>query len=407
MPNMSKPTATCSAPESASARPALWVFSDDWGRHPSSCQHLVRHLLGEYRVFWVNTIGTRQPKLDWATLRRAAEKTRQWLGLGPRSAVHPALTILNPWMWPSFSRLGDRRINRWLLVRQLAPRMRASPTPVVAITTLPIVADLMGHLPATRWVYYCVDDFTEWPGMDQQAMYAMESILVQRADVLIAASRTLQDRLANLGRNSRLLTHGVDLEHWSATASTSAPTQLERCQRPVILFWGLIDQRLDLAWLGRLSAQLPRGTIVLVGPESDPDPRLRRLARTVVLAPVSYDRLPALAQAADVLIMPYADLPVTRAMQPLKLKEYLATGKPVVARQLPAVLPWADALDCVSTAEQFCEAVLLRWAQGVPESQRVARQRLAMESWAAKARQFARWALGEEPAACEEAPHAG
>src|SRR4051794_13289727 len=48
----------------------LLVFSDDWGRHPSSCQHLVRNLLDQYNVTWVNTIGTRTPRLNVATLRR-------------------------------------------------------------------------------------------------------------------------------------------------------------------------------------------------------------------------------------------------------------------------------------------------------------------------------------------------
>ena len=63
------------------------------------------------------------------------------------------------------------------------------------------------------------------------------------------------------------------------------------------------------------------------------------------LPPVPYEELPSLAARATVLVMPYADLPVTRAMQPLKLKEYLATGKPVVVRALPATGPWADCLD--------------------------------------------------------------
>ena len=66
-----------------------------------------------------------------------------------------------------------------------------------------------------------------------------------------------------------------------------------------------------------------------------------------------FEELPRLAREAGVLVMPYADLPVTRAMQPLKLKEYLATGRPVVVRDLPATRPWADCLDLADTAEEF------------------------------------------------------
>jgi hypothetical protein len=97
--------------------------------------------------------------------------------------------------------------------------------------------------------------------------------------------------------------------------------------------------------------------------------------------------------------MPYADLPVTRAMQPLKLKEYLATGRPVVVRDLPATRAWADALDLAGTPEAFSRAVRERLVTGLPAPQRQARVRLAEESWAAKARALERWLLADEAAA--------
>src|SRR5262249_7233587 len=132
----------------ADALPALLVFADDWGRHPSSCQHLIRQLLGRRQVYWVNTIGMRPPRLDWATLQRGLEKARQWLR--PRSApraeaaqVPENLHVLNPRMWPWFTAPLDRRINRALLARQLTPLLRSLNQPAVAVTTIPIVADLV------------------------------------------------------------------------------------------------------------------------------------------------------------------------------------------------------------------------------------------------------------------------
>ena len=110
-----------------------------------------------------------------------------------------------------------------------------------------------------------------------------------------------------------------------------------------------------------------------------------------------FGQLPTLAHEAAVLVMPYADLPVTRAMQPLKLKEYLATGKPVVVSDLPATREWADCLDLADTAETFAQAVRRRLTVGLPETQEAARARLASESWAEKARTFERWILQEEP----------
>src|SRR5262249_13356274 len=76
------------------------------------------------------------------------------------------------------------------------------------------------------------------------------------------------------------------------------------------------------------------------------------------------------------------------------LKEYLATGRPVVASDLPANRPWADCMDVVSTPGQFAEAVRLRLQTGLPPEQRAARGRLASEGWDGKARLFERWGGG-------------
>jgi glycosyltransferase involved in cell wall biosynthesis len=372
----------------------LLVFADDWGRHPSSCQHLIRRLLGRYEVFWVNTIGMRRPRFDLATLRRGLEKLGQWAWRRRQSTPLPAgLHVLNPSMWPSFrSRLG-RRLNRSLLLRHLTPLLRSLPEPPVAVTTVPIVADLVGTLPVRRWVYYFVDDFGQWPGLDQVPLRRLDEQLIRSADVLIAASETLQENIRHLGRAARVLTHGVDLDFWTGESATQAVAELGGLERPLVVFWGVSDRRMDVAFVKRLAAELSAGTIVLVGPEADPDPALYATPRVVRLPPLAFDQLPSLAREAGVLVMPYADLPVTRAIQPLKLKEYLATGKPVVARTLPATSPWGDCLDLANTAEAFSQAVRHRLARGLPPEQRQARLRLREESWEAKARDFERWAL--------------
>jgi glycosyltransferase involved in cell wall biosynthesis len=366
----------------------LLVFADDWGRHPSSCQHLVRHLLAEHPTIWVNTIGTRAPRLDLQTVRRAAGKVRAWLRpkAADRAVLPDGLTLLNPKMWPWLSHPFDRRLNRDLLLRQLRRALKRLPEPPVAITTLPVVADLMGHLPVRKWVYSCVDDFSEWPGLDRRALAQMERHVVERADTLVAASETLQARLAEMGRHAHLLTHGVDLDFWRK----SHEPVLTPWDRPLIVFWGVVDRRTDTAFVRHLAGALRYGTIVLAGPDQNPDPDLARLPHVVCPGPIPFQQLPALAREAAVLVMPYADAPVTRAMQPLKLKEYLATGKPVVARDLPANREWADALDLVASPEEFTAAVLERLETDLPSEQQAARRRLKDESWAAKADEFAR-----------------
>jgi glycosyltransferase involved in cell wall biosynthesis len=375
----------------------LLFFADDWGRHPSSSQHLVRHLLARHDVYWINTIGTRKPRLDLGTLRRGLEKLRHWTNGGTAGEALPAgLQVRNPAMWPWIGSRFARWLNRQLLLRDLRPLVEGLPEPPAIVTTLPVVADLIGRLPAARWVYYCVDDFTQWPGLDGTALRTLEDRLIAGADVHIAVSDTLRDRLAARGRGSWLLTHGVDLDFWKADGLQEPFSDFRQLPRPRAVFWGAIDRRMDLGMVRRLAADLEGGTVILVGPQDSPDPALLALDRVVVQPAVPFGRLPALAQAADVLVMPYADLPVTRAIQPLKLKEYLATGKPVVVSDLPANRAWADCLDLAATPADFSRRVRQRLAEGVTEEQRQARRRLALEGWAEKARCFEEWALGQE-----------
>ena len=452
---------------------SLLVFSDDWGRHPSSCQHLTRNLLDRYPVLWVNTIGTRAPRLDMQTMRRVAEKMRQWGTSGltrvfrrnrqrstavpqheQETPVYNNLQVVNPKMWPWFSSDRDRRLNRWLLTRQLSPLIEKLPKPVVAVTTLPITADLPDTLSVDRWVYYCVDDFSQWPGLDGETLRRMDHDMIQQADSLIAVSETLQAMIANHGRSSSMLTHGVDVDFWnrqrsiavrpesvarrfenargplrsandsrltslsiiteSSDAETiggrlnakaasgeapsasisaadvlaTAPTIVDGIAGPLIVFWGVIDRRMDSPSLIQLSQDLIEGTIVLIGPQQDPDPALLALPNVRALPAQPLSALPAIAEQANVLIMPYADLPVTRAMQPLKLKEYLATGKSVVVKRLPSTDAWADCLDAAETPAEFSQIVRNRVYSGISPAQALARCRLHQESWKSKADRF-------------------
>ena len=339
----------------------------------------------------------RTPSFDMATLSRAVEKFRHWAGglSGAPCSLHENLSVYSPWMWPAFSGNISRTINRCLLCSQLRRRLKRHPGKLIAVSTVPIVADLIGQLPVDRWVYYCVDDFSEWPGLDQEAMKCLEKTVIEKADCLISAGNSLQQRLRKSGKPVHLLTHGVDLDHWeNRTADeTDTPLRWQEFERPLVVFWGVIDQRMDIQFLRRLNQDLDRGTILLVGPQADPDPAVFELPRVALLPSVPYQHLPALGNEAAVLVMPYADLPVTRAMQPLKLLEYLANPKPVVARELPATRPWSDCLDLVSDPTQFSRRVLHRIRHGLADRHRLARHRVSDESWRAKALEFKRLLL--------------
>ncbi|MFT5393436.1 MAG: hypothetical protein ACI8PT_003637 [Gammaproteobacteria bacterium] len=416
---------------SASAATRLVVFSDDWGRHPSSSQHLIGKLLADYDVVWVNTIGTRMPRLSLEDAQKIYVKLRQWTQPADTAQVLPArLSVLNPKMFPGFRQRWQRRVNAVLVSRALDTALgkRHSGERRIGITTLPLTAGLIGRVDVDSWLYYCVDDFSVWPGLDGDVIDAMERDLVAKVDKVIAVSTTLQQRMAAMGKQAQLLTHGIDLDHWGSGLSAGLlDSEMPRPQShdsqapdghlpgtdlpgvdtdddtkptcaseqpswwpstgPVLLFWGVVDKRLDVAWCRALANEV--GSLVLVGPHQSPDPSLLAIPGITLPGPIAYAQLPALARCADVLVMPYDDLPVTRAMQPLKLKEYLATGRPSIVRSLPSTRGWDDTADVIESIEDLVRVARERCANGIPMGHTEARaRRLRGETWAAKARAF-------------------
>ena len=366
--------------QSAADSQDLLVFSDDWGRHPSSCQHLIRELLPRRSVTWINTIAMRPPRIDLLTAKRGAEKVWQWCrrsNPAPISEVPAGLSVRNPVMWPWMTGKLSRTVNRSLLTRQLQTTANST-----VITTLPITVDLVGHLSARRWVYYCVDDFAVWPGLSGEVLRGMELELIKKVDCVIAVSDHLVDAIRPHRPDVHLLTHGVDVDFWKCNGPV--PPTVE----PTALFWGVIDRRMEAEWLLSLANALVSGKIVLAGPQQDPDPRIMQHPRIEAIGAVPMTELPKMAAAANVLIMPYADLPVTRAMQPLKLKEYMATGRPVVASSLPAVKPWAEHVKVVSSRTEFVEATCRFFGTRQKKSlNRNGLQHLLVnETWAQKSR---------------------
>nr|WP_161501550.1 glycosyltransferase [Rhodopirellula sp. SM50] len=298
-------------------------------------------------------------------------------------------------------------MNRNLLAKQL----RDAADGAVAITTIPIVADLVGKLPVKSWIYYCVDDFSVWPGLDGKTLGRLEDELIAKVDRTIAVSDHLVDSLASRNCHAELLTHGVDLGFWSthsqstsSSSCSSSPSLPLSPSPPLVLFWGVVDRRMNAEWVLALADSLDAGKIILAGPQQDPDPRLLGHTRIELPGSLPFEELPQLARGAEVLIMPYADLPVTRAMQPLKLKEYLATGKPVVVSPLPATEDWKAFLQVAGDAEEFVRMVHEKLSGGGDESGDAERghelsQRLEAESWQAKAQRLLEWI--ENPVAVE------
>jgi glycosyltransferase involved in cell wall biosynthesis len=334
------------------------VFSDDWGRHPCSCQHLIQRFLPHNRVLWVNTIGMRPPRVSLYDFRRSFEKLGSWLT--PSADLPGNLSIANPFSIPYNMVPAVRKLNARIGLSALKSKVRQSGlmNPIV-ITTLPNTADFIGQLDEVLSIYYCVDEFAAYPDLPHKLVMEMEGELLKKVDLVITTSGELQKRKSNGIRSSLLIPHGVDVEHFAGrpTAATPATAALAVLPRPVVGFFGVINDWVDLALIDRMAGLRKDWSWVLIGPHQTNTDILRKHSNVVLLGKVPYETLPGYAACFDVGIIPFVVNDLTINVNPLKLLEYLACGLPVVSTPIPEAAKYGKLVSIAGTPEAFVSAI--------------------------------------------------
>lgn len=334
----------------------LVVFADDWGRHPSSCQHLIRRLRKDVPVLWVNTIGTRQVKADSFTFRRGLEKIKNW-GKG-LTQVADQMWVMDVPMLPGLANPLVRAANGVLVTRRLKQVLRQLNfgKPVV-LTTLPYIAWLIRQLPRKALVYYCTDDYSHWPSADKATLQQADYELNRDADLILAASQLLLKHHSGSGR-CHYFPHGVDFEHFaSAQQQKQIPDAISSLPQPRIGFFGLIYEKLDFELLTALSRRFPQGSLVMIGPVAYCPEEFSKLPNVHLLGAKPYEELPNYIAGLDALLLPYRDDPMIRQSGPLKLRECLASGKPTISIDVPEVRLLEPFVRIGKTQEEFLEQV--------------------------------------------------
>ncbi|QFT09830.1 glycosyltransferase [Vibrio sp. THAF190c] len=336
----------------------LIVFGEDFGGLPSSTQHLVRHLAKQHKVLWVNSIGLRQPKLNLKDTTRALNKlvgrsNAQTQNMLPEQAFDN-ITVVNLKTLPAPRSFVARKLAKELMLAQLKPVIKklGMKNPVLW-TSLPTAADLCGHLGETHVVYYCGDDFSALAGVDHNCVARHEQSLIEKADVIFAASQKLMDKFPS--EKAHLLPHGVDFALFSNPAKRA--TDLPSHHRPIAGFYGSLSQWLDYDLIEKTALARPDWDFVFIGPNELEQLALPVLSNVLYLGPRAHHQLPSYSQHWDVSWLPFVDNEQIRACSPLKLMEYLAAGTPIVTTPFPALKPYQEYVTTVNNAEQASQAL--------------------------------------------------
>ena len=359
-------------------KPSFVVFSDDWGRHPSSCQHLFRRISADHKVLWVNTIGLRAAKADGFTFLRGLEKLKEWSH--PLRQVSDNLWVLAPVMLPTAGQGVLAALNRTIASASVRSAMRkiGIERPVFW-ATVPTAADFVGRIAESLRVYYITDDFSLWPGGNAQKIRDLDRQLTEQSDVVFPCSPPLAESHRFGNAKVVMLPHAVDFEHFSRPQAE--PDDLANIPRPRACFFGLIYEKIDLDLLADLARAKPELHIVMIGPVKTDVSKVASFPNVHSLGPRPYESLPAYLQHVDMLLVPYVLDDEVVAKGPLKIRECLAVGKPTVIRAIPSVEEFADLVHLYHDRHEFLACVTAALSEDRESACARMRLRVLPDSW--------------------------
>jgi glycosyltransferase involved in cell wall biosynthesis len=381
---------------------------------PVNAHQVARRMAARgHRVLFVESTGLRSPAL----VRSAQDRRRVAARLGGflrgARAAAPNLHVLAPVALPAgiggwARRLSDRCVAG--AVARAAWRLGLARPVVWAF--LPTVLPAAGRLSRRCLVYHCVDHYAANPGVDAARVEAAEQAMLGAADLVLASSPALAERLRARRPDVVLVPNVADVALFSraATEPLPEPHELSRVPRPRAIYAGnLAAYRVDFALLAAVADALPELQLVLLGAAGLGDAGAPPAALSALCAranvhafgPRPQQALPAWLRHAEVALIPFLDNAHTRASLPLKLWEYVAAGLPVVTTALPqfAELAAQGVVRAAGGAEAFTEAV--RAALAEPRALRAERSaRARAHDWAPRVEELARL-VGERAGGAE------
>lgn len=361
-------------------------FGNDWfGENRTSSHHIARRLSVRFPLLYVETPGLRAPQATARDIRKLFRKVSKTFEQ-PRK-IGPQMWHMTMPQIPFRGLPGVEKANLLFgMTRVRAALKEVGFTRPLSWFTVPHPGGLAGRLGECFSVYYCIDNYSALPDVDANSVARLDEGLSRRANLVFVCSSALLEAKRLLNPAVVFSPHGVDVELFAQAADRGQPAAalVQNAVRPVVGMFGLIDGRLDLALLKHLAHSRPQWTFVFVGRLASEMEELATFSNVILPGPVPYNSLPEWGRAFDICIMPYCSGPFAESANPLKMREYLASGKPVVSVPMPAAEPFVDYISIASTPAAFLAAMETELAEDSLQKQQRRIAAVAGSSWDAR-----------------------
>jgi glycosyltransferase involved in cell wall biosynthesis len=330
-------------------------FGNDWqAENRTSSHHVALRLAKSMPLLYVDSPGMRAPNASGRDIRKALRKLlaalrapvqvdgNLWRCTVPQLPFHRIPGV--QWFNRVFSRWALRRAMRLSGIARC-----------ISWFVVPHPGAMARCLGEELCVYYCIDDYASHPGVDVAAITARDIDLSCIADVVFVAPPALVETKRALNPNTHYAPHGVDAALFARAQDpdTPVPDAARALPRPIVGFFGSIHEWIDIELIAWLAQQRPQWNFLLVGHAAIDVSTLHALPNVHLVGPQPYATLPDWARCFDATMIPYRLNRQVANANPLKLREYLATGKPIVSVSNPEIQKFAHLVTIAANREQF------------------------------------------------------
>lgn len=330
-------------------------FANDWHSDPTSKHHIMRILSRSNKVLWIDSIGLRRPALAKGDVRRMAGKLHSFFRGAER--VGENLHVFTPIVIPFHNSRLARAANAELLDISIRFYLaKLGMRDIICWSYMPNVDYIVRRLKPSLVIYHCVDEWSKFSFIDPQ-IGEKEEALCRMADIVLASAMELYNRKRLFNSNTFYLPHGVDYEYFHSPSIEPPPPDIAEIPKPIAGFFGLIHEWIDLDLLEYAITRLPKVSFVFIGKRSVDTSRIAAFPNVYFLGQKPYSKLVSYARLFDVGLVPFKINELTVNVNPIKLKEYLALGIPVVSVDLPEIRPYDSVVNIASSYPDFTSAI--------------------------------------------------
>jgi hypothetical protein len=338
----------------------------DWWYHNRghSSVRMATRIAKRVPTVWINTIGMRMPvpgKTEVAFSRYWRKLKSLTRGLQRDSET--GMYIYSPFFIPRYSPTILEFNGKLLSAQVKIVCQRLKLKRPSAIISMPTMTPAVERGKWVKVIFERCDDFTTLPETNNSLIGELEKRLLNISDTVIYVNEALMKRELGEVKQSVLVGHGVDFEAFVAArpiagTRTHIPDAMRNFSKPIIGFYGGMDEyRMDVELMIKIARHIAPGTLVLIGPKQMDLSKVLIEPNIKHIEQVRPEYLPKYAAHFDVGIIPFLQNDFNKMCNPIKLKEYLALGFPIVVMSLPACEPYQSVIYTANSHDEFLTGI--------------------------------------------------